>query len=109
MSQEGKAEASVAALQKMMVVKSRVRRGGEVDVVDMNQIVPGDIVMVEAGDLVPADGRIVRSATLEIDESALTGESAPVPKQVDPVAAAAAPRAPLDLALMHTHGTPRGR
>ena len=105
MSQEGKAEASVAALQKMMVVKSRVRRGGEVDVVDMNQIVPGDIVMVEAGDLVPADGRIVRSATLEIDESALTGESAPVPKQVDPVAADAALGDRLDLAFMNTQVT----
>jgi Ca2+-transporting ATPase len=105
MSQEGKAEASVAALQKMMVVKSRVRRGGDVDVVDMDQIVPGDIVMVEAGDLVPADGRIVRSATLEIDESALTGESAPVPKQVDPVAADAALGDRLDLAFMNTQVT----
>ena len=43
--------------------------------------------MIEAGDRVPADGRIIRAATLEIDESALTGESAPVPKQVEPVAA----------------------
>ena len=56
----------------------------------MEEIVPGDIVNVEAGDLVPADGRIIRAATLEIDESALTGESAPVPKQVEAVAADAA-------------------
>ena len=79
MNQEGKAEASVAAL-KMMVVQAKVRRGGEVVQVPMEQLVPGDIVNIEAGDLVPADGRILRAATLEIDESALTGESAPVPK-----------------------------
>ena len=76
-NQEGKAEASVAALQKMMVVQAKVRRGGEVVQVPMEDLVPGDIVNIEAGDLVPADGRIIRAATLEIDESALTGESAP--------------------------------
>ena len=81
LNQEGKAEASVAALQKMMVVKAKVRRGGEVRQIPMEELVPGDIVNIEAGDLVPADGRIIRAATLEIDESALTGESAPVPKQ----------------------------
>ena len=58
-------------------------RDGEIVEVPMEDLVPGDIVTVEAGDLVPADGRILRAATLEIDESALTGESAPVPKQVD--------------------------
>ena len=47
---------------------------------------PGDIVIVEAGDRIPADGRIIKAATLEIDESALTGESAPVPKEVEQVA-----------------------
>src|SRR6516162_4316328 len=65
--QEGKAEASVAALQKMMIVKSRVRRGGQVIEIPAEQLVPGDIVVLEAGDRVTADGRIIRAATLEID------------------------------------------
>jgi Ca2+-transporting ATPase len=71
----------------------------------MEDLVPGDIVMVEAGDLVPADGRLVRAATLEIDESALTGESAPVPKQVDVVPADAALGDRVDLAFMNTQVT----
>ena len=83
LSQEGKAEASVAALQKMLIVKTRVRRDGQVHQLPAEQIVPGDIVLLEAGDRVPGDGRLPRAATLEIDESALTGESVPVPKQVE--------------------------
>ena len=59
LSQEGKASASVAALQKMMVVKAKVRRDGALVEVPMEDIVPGDIVNIEAGDLVPADGRIL--------------------------------------------------
>src|SRR5215831_14410622 len=101
--QEGKAEASVAALQKMLIVKSKVRRGGEMIELPAEQIVPGDIVLLEAGDRVPADGRIIRAATLEIDESTLTGESAPVPKEVEPVAQADTPLGDrLDMAFMHT-------
>jgi P-type Ca2+ transporter type 2C len=80
LSQEGKASASVAALQKMMVVKAKVRRDGDLVELPMGDLVPGDIVNIEAGDLVPADARILNAATLEIDESALTGESVPVPK-----------------------------
>jgi Ca2+-transporting ATPase len=75
--QEGKAEESVVALQKMLIVKSRVRRDGQIIEIPAEQIAPGDIVVLEAGDRVPADGRIIRAATLEIGESALTGESAP--------------------------------
>ena len=80
LSQEGKAAAAVAALQKMMVVKSRVRRDGELVEIPAEELVPGDIVAFEAGDLVTADGRILAAATLEIDEAALTGESLPVVK-----------------------------
>jgi Ca2+-transporting ATPase len=105
LNQEGKASASVAALQKMMVVKARVRRADALVELPMEQLVPGDIVNVEAGDLVPADGRILAAATLEIDESALTGESVPVPKGVGPVAADAALGDRVDLAFMNTQVT----
>lgn len=104
--QEGKAEASIAALQKMMIVKSRVRRNNEVMELPADQIVPGDIVLVEAGDRIPADGRIVAAATLEIDESALTGESVPVPKQVEAVSGSAVPLGDrVDMAYMNTNAT----
>jgi Ca2+-transporting ATPase len=105
LSQEGKAEASVAALQSMMVIKARVLRDGQVQQVPMEDLVPGDIVMVEAGDLVPADGRIIRAATLEIEEAALTGESAPVPKQVEQVAEDAALGDRVDMVFMNTQVT----
>src|SRR5688572_1901537 len=105
LSQEGKASASVAALQKMMVVKAKVRRDGDLVELPMGDLVPGDIVNIEAGDLVPADSRILTAATLEIDESALTGESVPVPKQVDPVPDDAALGDRIDLAFMNTQVT----
>jgi Ca2+-transporting ATPase len=105
LNQEGKASASVAALQKMMVVKAKVRRDGSLGEVPMAELVPGDIVNIEAGDLVPADGRLLTAATLEIDEAALTGESVPVPKQVDPVAADSALGDRIDLAFMNTQVT----
>ncbi len=105
MNQEGKAEASASALQNMMVVKAKVRRNGELVEIPMDQIVPGDIVNIEAGDLVPADARILSAATLEIDESALTGESVPTPKQVDAVAADAALGDRIDMAFMNCQVT----
>ena len=86
--QEGKAAAAVAALQKMMIVKARVTRDGELEQIPAEQLVPGDVVSIEAGDIVPADGRLLRAATLEVAESALTGESLPVSKGIDPVAGA---------------------
>ena len=85
LNQEGKAAESVAALQKMLVLKAHMRRGGAVNDVPADELVPGDIVSFEAGDKIPADGRLVIAATLEIEEAALTGESTPVAKSVDPV------------------------
>ena len=79
-AQELKARASVEALAELQVPHARARRGGVVEEVASTGLVPGDIVLLEAGDVVPADGRIVVSATLELQEAALTGESAPVAK-----------------------------
>ena len=78
--QEMKAQASVDALSKLQVPQTRVLRDGSLLLVAATEVVPGDIVQVEAGDIVPADGRILRSATLETQEAALTGESAPISK-----------------------------
>jgi len=78
--QELSARASVDALEKMQVPQAKVIRDGTLELVPAVDVVPGDVVHVEAGDLVPADGRILQSATLEVQEAALTGESAPVPK-----------------------------
>src|SRR5207248_8581341 len=90
--QEGKAAAAVAALQKMMIIKAKVHRDGELAEIAADGLVPGDIVTIEAGDVVPADGRLLRAATLEVAESALTGESLPVSKGTDPVQDARTPR-----------------
>ena len=88
--QELKARASVDALSNMQVPQAKVWRDGSVTLVPAIDVVPGDIVQLEAGDIVPADGRIVRSATLETQEAALTGESAPVAKDAGVLAADAA-------------------
>ena len=85
LNQEGKAAESVAALQKMLVIRAHVRRGGELADLPAEELVPGDVVSFEAGDKVPADGRLLVAATLEIEEAALTGESTPVLKSVEPV------------------------
>ncbi len=86
LNQEGKAAAAVAALQKMMIIKARVLRSGGLVQIPAEQLVPGDVVSIEAGDVVPADGRLLKAATLEVAESALTGESLPVGKDVETVA-----------------------
>ena len=86
--QELTARASVDALSKMQVPQARVVRDGAVALVAATDVVPGDVVQLEAGDIVPADGRIVRSATLEAQEAALTGESAPIAKDAGVAAVA---------------------
>jgi P-type Ca2+ transporter type 2C len=104
--QEGKAAAAVAALQKMMIIKAKVRRDGAMVELPAEELVPGDVVAVEAGDVVPADGRVIRAATMEVAEAALTGESLPVGKSVEPVDA---PDTPLgdrtDMVYMNTSVT----
>src|SRR5215467_16193659 len=104
--QEGKAAEAVAALQKMMIVKARVRRDGELIQIPAEALVPGDVVSIEAGDVVPADGRLLSAATLEIAESALTGESLPVSKGIDPVESADTPLGDrTDMVYMNTNVT----
>src|SRR3954454_18556969 len=106
LSQEGKAAAAVAALAKMMIIKARVRRDGKLAQLPAEQLVPGDVVEIEAGDVVPADGRVLSGATLEVAEAALTGESLPVGKGTETVDA---PDAALgdrtDMVYMNTNVT----
>ena len=82
-AQEYKAEKAMEALQKMTTPKALLRRGGEVYEVNSAEIVPGDIVLLEAGRSVPADLRLIESANLQVEESALTGESVPVDKNAN--------------------------
>jgi P-type Ca2+ transporter type 2C len=106
LQQEGKAAAAVAALQKMVIIKAKVRRDGQLAEIPAGQLVPGDIVAIQAGDVVPADGRLVTAATLEVDESALTGESLPVAKGTQPVAGAGTPLGDrTDMVYMNTNVT----
>ncbi|WP_292433943.1 calcium-translocating P-type ATPase, PMCA-type [Methylobacter sp.] len=79
--QEFQAEKSLAALKSMLGLQAAVRRDGDTVQLPVDQLVPGDIVILEPGDKIPADGRIISCHTLEVDESALTGESMPVSKQ----------------------------
>ena len=81
--QESKAEAAIEALQTMTAATCKVLRDGKLTVLPSDQLVPGDVVILEAGDAVPADGRIIENASLKIEEAALTGESVPVNKLID--------------------------
>lgn len=87
--QERKAEQSLEALQKMTTLRAIVRRDGQVQEISSEALVPGDIVLLDAGRTVPADLRLLEGANLQIDESALTGESVPVDKDADLVLDAA--------------------
>ena len=107
--QEGKAESAMNALKAMVKATARVRRDGSEAQIDAEQVVVGDVVLLAAGDDVPADGRIIEASALQIDESALTGESVPANKGVDvPEGDELAPGDQTDMAFMHTpvtHGS----
>ncbi len=86
--QESKAEAAIEALQEMAAATSKVVRDGKLCHVKSEELVVGDIIHLEAGDAIPADARIVECATMQVEEASLTGESVPVNKKVDALAAA---------------------
>ena len=84
-TQESKAEKSLEALKKMASPNCKVIRNGVVDQIPSSELVVGDIILVEAGDFIPADARLIDAVNLQVDESALTGESLPVTKFVDTI------------------------
>ncbi|MFB6291474.1 MAG: calcium-translocating P-type ATPase, PMCA-type [Candidatus Bipolaricaulia bacterium] len=83
--QDWKAEQSIQALKEMASPEALVRRDGKKTQVPLEEVVPGDLVYLEQGSAIPADARLTEAESLEVDESALTGESEPVSKQLDPV------------------------
>ncbi len=83
--QESQAEKAMEALLEMAAPKAKVRRNGKIETIPGREIVPGDIILFEAGDKAPADVRLLESVNLKVNESALTGESVPVEKQIVPV------------------------
>ena len=85
MRQQGKAESAMNALQSMLKASARVRRDGTEIEIDADQVVVGDVVLLAAGDDVCADGRIIQAASLQIDESGLTGESVPASKSAEAI------------------------
>lgn len=84
--QEKKADNAIAALKKLSVGSAKVIRNGELTVTETKVLVPGDIILIENGDKIPADARLIEAVYLKVSESALTGESKPVEKTVDPIA-----------------------
>ena len=87
--QEAKSEQALEALQEMSAAQSKVIRDGKMSHMPSSELVPGDVVLLEAGDSVPADCRVLESASMKIEEAALTGESVPVEKHADAIALAA--------------------
>ena len=81
--QESKAEKAIEALQEMSAATSKVLRDGKIQIVHSEDLVIGDVVLLEAGDAVPADGRLIENASMKVEEAALTGESVPVTKFID--------------------------
>ncbi|MBP7988820.1 MAG: HAD-IC family P-type ATPase, partial [Candidatus Microthrix sp.] len=83
--QEQRADQAMEALSTMLTSQARVRRDGAVNEVPSSEVVPGDVVLLRAGDRIPADGRFVRATSLAVDESTLTGESVPVDKDTEAI------------------------
>ena len=107
--EEGKAESAMNALKSMMKATARVRRDGAEAQIPAEEVVAGDVVLLAAGDQVPADGRIIQASALQIDESALTGESVPASKDATTLSGAnLGPGDQTDMAFMNTpvtHGS----
>jgi Ca2+-transporting ATPase len=107
--QAGKAESAMNALKAMVKATARVRRDGTEAEIAAENVVAGDVILLAAGDEVPADGRIIEASALQIDESALTGESVPASKSPDaPAGTDLSPGDQTDMAFMHTpvtHGS----
>ena len=93
--QESKAEKAIEALQEIAAATSKVLRDGKQVTLRSEELVPGDIVILEAGDSVPADGRIIECASLKVEEAALTGESLPVTKEINALESADGKDVPL--------------
>ena len=107
--QQGKAESAMNALKSLLKATARVRRDGSEAEIPSEELVVGDVVLLSAGDQVPADGRIVAASSLQIDESALTGESTPAGKEAGPLPdSELGPGDQLNMAFMNTpvtHGS----
>jgi P-type Ca2+ transporter type 2C len=100
--QEGQAEKAMEALLEMAAPRAKVRRDGNIETIPAREVVPGDILLFEAGDKIPADVRLLESSNLKVDESALTGESVPVEKQLAPVPEDAIIAERVDMLFMDT-------
>ncbi len=100
--QNYRAQRGIEALRRLEVPEVRVLRDGSPGVVHATELVPGDVVLLEEGDRIPADGRLIRAHDLRIDESPLTGESMPVDKSVDPVSASASLAERTDMVYLGT-------
>ncbi|MET9294066.1 HAD-IC family P-type ATPase [Streptomyces sp. NPDC003077] len=109
MRQAGKAESAMNALKSMIKASARVRRDGREAEIPAEQVVVGDVVLLSAGDEVPADGRVIEASSLQIDEAALTGESVPVAKEARTLSGERqGPADQSNMAFMHTpvtHGS----